>query len=335
MASTPSRTRTFAGALAEWYHRNRRDLPWRRTTDPYAIWVSEIMLQQTRVETVIPYYHRFLERFPDIASLAAAPEQDLLAAWAGLGYYSRVRNLRQAAKQMAAAGGFPREYNAIRDLPGIGDYTAAAVASIAFRQPHAVLDGNVMRVMSRVANEAGDIRSPATRRRLLHEATRHLDPADPATFNQALMELGATLCVPSDPRCLLCPVVPFCEGRRQGRERELPVRSRPGDRRVAHVTLLAIHRRSELLLWQRPPESKRLAGFWELPEPAMLPSAQILETAGEFRHVITNTTYEFTVLRARITRKPNGFSWFSAKMLKDIPLSTTARKALDLLTQRE
>lgn len=328
--ASPGRAGSFAQALEQWYRRHRRDLPWRRTTDPYAIWVSEIMLQQTRVETVIPYYKRFLARFPDIHTLAAAPEQELLTHWAGLGYYSRVRNMRRAAQAMVDGGGFPRDYDAIRALPGIGDYTAAAVASIAFGLPYAVLDGNVMRVMARVSDDPGDIRSSKTRRRLLDGATARLDPADPGLFNQAVMELGASLCAPVNPKCMLCPVASFCEARREGRERELPVKSRPGERRTASVTLLAIQKDSRMLLWQRGPGSRRLSGFWELPEPHMLAAAEVIETVGQFRHGITDTSYTITVKRASVHRKPRGFEWAIPDFL---PLSTTARKALRLLNR--
>src|SRR5258708_6401229 len=171
--------------LREWYARGHRDLPWRNTRDPYAIWVSEIMLQQTRAQAVIPYYRRFLARFPTVAALAAAAEEDVLALWSGLGYYSRARNLRRAAQHTAAAGGFPRDYAAIRALPGIGDYTAAAVGSIAFDLPFAVLDGNVLRVVARVANDAADISAGRTRERFREIAQQWLDPREPGHFNQA------------------------------------------------------------------------------------------------------------------------------------------------------
>src|SRR5690349_5158936 len=196
----------IAGLLGAWYARGHRDLPWRSTGDPYRIWVSEIMLQQTRAQAVIPYYERFLTRFPSVPALAAAKEDEVLALWSGLGYYSRARNLLRAARQIAAAGSFPSDYDAIRALPGIGDYTAAAVASIAFGRPHAVLDGNVLRVVARMENDAADIRSSRTRERFREIAQSWLDPRDPGHFNQALMELGATVCLPRNPLCLVCPL---------------------------------------------------------------------------------------------------------------------------------
>ena len=205
--------------LLAWYARGHRDLPWRDTRDPYRIWVSEIMLQQTRAQAVIPYYHRFLERFPSVEALAAAAEDEVLALWSGLGYYSRARNLRLAARQIVDSGGFPRSYEGIRGLPGIGDYTAAAVASIAFDLPYAVLDGNVLRVVARVANDAADISAARTRERFRAMAQGWLDAAiEPGHFNQALMELGATVCLPRKPLCLVCPLAGGLRGapRRHG-----------------------------------------------------------------------------------------------------------------------
>ncbi len=328
------RSRNFSDALTEWYRENRRELPWRSTTDPYAIWVSEIMLQQTRVEVVIPYFERFLSKFPTVEALARAPEQEVLGAWAGLGYYSRARNMQRAARAIAEAGRFPSDYDEIRNLPGIGGYTAAAVASIAFGQPYAVLDGNVMRVLARLTNDAGDIRSSVTRKRLQEEATRLMDRADPGAFNQAMMELGATLCTPADPKCLLCPVHAWCEGRVAGRQKHLPVKSSAGPRKAAEVTLLLIEKGRSILLWQRAAGSARLAGFWELPEPSTVPGADVLERIGEFRHSITNTSYRFTVHRGYIVKKPRQFRWMARDALDQIPLSTTARKALAAATRQ-
>src|SRR6202171_4578917 len=214
-------------SMLAWYRKNRRDLPWRKTRDPYSIWISEVMLQQTRVSAVIPFYEKFTNRFQTVDALAVASEQDLLATWAGLGYYSRARNLQRAARIIMAMGleGFalPRDYESIRALPGIGDYTAAAIASIAFDLPHAVLDGNVIRVLSRVTAESGDIASAPTRGRLAQVATALLHRKHPGDFNQAIMELGATVCLPRDPQCPACPIAVFCEARRTGRQLEFPV----------------------------------------------------------------------------------------------------------------
>src|SRR6202453_875855 len=209
--------------LLSWYRKHKRDLPWRRTQDPYRIWISEVMLQQTRVAAVIPYYERFLALFPDALALASAREQELLAAWAGLGYYSRARNLQKAARAILELPSFPSDYAALRALPGVGDYTAAAVASIAFGRPHAVLDGNVLRVLSRMVAERGNIKSQAVRAALRAIAETWLDRKRPGEFNQALMELGATVCVPKQPLCGECPVRVHCRAREQGIENQLPV----------------------------------------------------------------------------------------------------------------
>src|SRR6202049_1584982 len=194
-----SRVSAMRSRLLLWYQKSKRDLPWRRTRDPYRIWVSEIMLQQTRVAAVIPYYEQFLARFPDVAALASAPEQELLAAWAGLGYYSRARNLQRAAKKILELGTFPGDYLSLRDLAGVGEYTAAAIASMAFGLPHAALDGNVIRVLSRLTAEQGNIGSGAVRKRLREAADALLDPKRPGEFNQALMELGAMVCLANKP----------------------------------------------------------------------------------------------------------------------------------------
>jgi A/G-specific adenine glycosylase len=212
--------------LLDWYRRGHRELPWRASSDPYRIWVSEIMLQQTRAQAVIPYYERFLARFPTVEALAAAREDEVLALWAGLGYYSRARNLRKAAQAAVAAGGFPRDYEAIRSLPGVGDYTAAAIASIAFGLPHAVLDGNVLRVVARVENDAADIASSRTKERFRAVAQSWLDPREAGHFNQALMELGATVCLPKNPLCLVCPLRDCCRARQEGTAAQLPVKLR-------------------------------------------------------------------------------------------------------------
>lgn len=315
--------------MLDWYVRFRRPLPWRATSDPYRIWVSEVMLQQTRAVAVIPYYERFLARFPDLRSLAEAPEPELLAAWAGLGYYSRVRNLQKAAREVLAAGGrFPGEYERIRALPGIGDYTAAAVASIAFGLPYPVLDGNVVRVLARITSEAGDVKAQVTRHRLQEAAERLLDVRRPGDFNQALMELGATICLPRRPACPDCPVATCCQARAAGIEEQLPMKR--GGRASLRLTrtILLIQRGEAVLLRQRPAGEPKLAGFWELPEEVQIPAARLGATVCTFRHTITHHIYQVQVRRAAIARAPKAFRWVERSSLCELPLTTETRKAL-------
>jgi A/G-specific adenine glycosylase len=304
--------RLLRGKIAGWYEAHARDLPWRATRNPYWILVSEVMLQQTRVAAVVPYYQRFIERFPDAAALASVPEQEVLRHWSGLGYYSRARNLHRAAKLITKLGFFPNEYEAILELPGVGKYTAAAVASIAFGRPHAVLDGNVKRVLSRLACSAEG---------LAEVAERLLDRADPGRHNQALMELGAMVCLPREPKCGECPVTRLCEAWRQGRQSEFP----PKRRRQLPVrlarTLLVAWKRARLLLQKRN-------SFWELPEAGNLPAAKEVHTLGQFRHSIMNRNYVFTVVEAQLGKRPAGYKWVPEKELGLIPLGTVARKAL-------
>jgi A/G-specific adenine glycosylase len=299
--------------LGRWYDRNKRSLPWRQSSDPYAIWISEIMLQQTRVAAVIPYYERFLKRFPNAEALAEAAEEEVLTLWSGLGYYTRARNLQSAARQIAERGSFPRTYDEIRKLAGVGDYTASAVASIAFGLPHAVVDGNVRRVVARITNGAEDTQKIAD---LL------LDRKNPSRSNQALMELGAVVCLPHDPHCSECPIGKHCEARELGTQNELPgKRIKPA---TIHLKrdLLVIRRKEKILL----APSSRVRGFWDLPEP--FEGALIGEPLGEFRHAITHHNYRFTVHEAVMRRTPKGFRWFTCKEIDEIPLSTTAKKGL-------
>ena len=306
-------------------------MPWRRTTDPYRIWVSEIMLQQTRAQAVIPYFERFLERFPTVEALAAAAEEEVLALWSGLGYYSRARNLRKAALEIGAAGGFPRDYEALRALAGIGDYTAAAVGSIAFGLPHAVVDGNVLRVVARVENDSADIAAGRTRERFREVAQGWLDAEDPGGFNQALMELGATVCLPRNPLCLVCPLAEVCGARQSGTAAELPVKLRKQQAVRIAGELLVVERRGRVLLRQRDAASSRMAGFWDLPSPQDLPGAKKGPRIGAIRHTITHHHYTLDVRRATIAcADRDGFRWFAPAALEAIPFSTTARKALKL-----
>jgi A/G-specific adenine glycosylase len=214
----------FRKQLLTWFRQFQRDLPWRRTCDPYRIWLSEIMLQQTRVAAVIPYYERFLERFPDVRALAEAPQEEVLRMWSGLGYYSRARNLQKAAQEIVAKHEriFPQDFDTALALPGIGKYTAAAILSIGYSRKHAALDGNVARVLARLGAIRGDLRETIRWRNLQENANHLLDPKSPGEWNQAMMELGATLCTPRAPQCLLCPVAKFCRARQLGLADRLP-----------------------------------------------------------------------------------------------------------------
>jgi A/G-specific adenine glycosylase len=324
------RVTSIAALLADWYARGHRDLPWRRTKDPYRIWISEIMLQQTRAQAVIPYYERFVARFPTVQSLAAAAEEEVLALWSGLGYYSRARNLRAAARQIVAAGGFPRDYEGLRALAGVGDYTAAAIASIAFGLPHAVLDGNVLRVVARVENDASDITSGRTRNRFREVAQSWLDARSPGAFNQALMELGATVCLPRNPLCLVCPLISRCQAHAEGTAEQLPVKLRRKEPVKIDGVLLIVRNRGRVLLRQRAADERRMAGFWDLPAPEDLPAARIGESLGEIRHTITHHRYTFEVMTATARKPGAACRWFAPGELDSVPLSTTARKSLKL-----
>ena len=272
------------------------------------------MLQQTRVAAVIPYYQRFLDRFPDATALARAPEAELLALWSGLGYYSRARNLQKAARRIADSGAFPDDYASILKLSGVGPYTAAAIASISFGLPHAAVDGNVRRVLARWMNDGH-----ADAQQI---ADRLLDRRDPARWNQAVMELGATICLPREPLCAECPVAAHCAARHAGTASDLPLkRAKPAPEHLER-TLLVIRRNGRILLSPSP----RVKGFWDLPEHAV--SDGLGATIGEFRHTITHRHYRFTVMEAMAGAVSKGSRWHTEKELARIPLSTTARKAL-------
>lgn len=254
--------------LLTWYRANARDLPWRRTTDPYRIWVSEIMLQQTRVAAVLGYYARFLEAFPTVEALAAAPEERLMKLWEGLGYYSRARNLQKTAKIVAEQGGhFPGTYQGLLALPGIGDYTASAIASAAFGRREAAVDGNVLRVVMRLTDCHDDIADPKIKR-AVREQVQAVIPAeetDIRIFNQATMELGATICAPNGPpKCQECPAAAFCRARLRGTAESLPVKAAKKARRVEEKTVFLLLRQGRIALRKRP-ETGLLAGLWEFP----------------------------------------------------------------------
>jgi A/G-specific adenine glycosylase len=259
-----------ADRVLAFYRDHRRDLPWRRTRDAYAIWVSEIMLQQTRVATATPYFERWMARFPSVHALAEAPLDEVLAAWSGLGYYRRARNLHRGAREVVAryGGQVPGSAEALRALPGVGRYTAGAIASVAFGEPAPIVDGNVARVLARLYAIDDDIKATATSRRLWSRAAALVPAEAPGDFNQGLMELGATVCTPSSPRCGRCPLTALCRARARGLEGELP--RTPRRKRASELPLLAssaawIERGGRVLLARRPAEGL-FGGLWELPQ---------------------------------------------------------------------
>ncbi|HEY0785317.1 MAG TPA: A/G-specific adenine glycosylase [Acidobacteriaceae bacterium] len=339
-------------ALLAWFDRHQRDLPWRRTRDPYAIWVSEIMLQQTRVAAVLDHYARWMARFPTIPSLAAASLADVLALWSGLGYYRRARFLHAGAQAVVAehGGQLPRTAIGLRAIPGIGEYTSAAIASIAFGEPVAVVDGNVERVVLRLAGlgqpaGAPDLAATAakTARAVRRIANSLLLPERPGAFNQAMMELGATVCLPRGPLCLACPVQQWCHTR--GEHRTTP-RAPMHTRSVAYSLLERQNGAGqELLLVRRAADASLMAGMWELPPHSagsdQNPPAPLLLT---LRHAITNTNYQVSVFAGRDAaggdaadasaaihparnQAPDG-AWFPVYQLPQLPLTGLARKVL-------
>ncbi len=256
----------FAKRLLAWYAREGRKLPWRGSQDPYAVWVSEVMLQQTRVETVIPYFERWMKLFPGIGDLAAATEQDVLAAWEGLGYYSRARNLYKAARILMEeyGGKLPRDLAALRSLPGIGRYTVGAIASMAFGQDVPTLDANLRRVFARVFDVSEPADSPQGEEILWKLAEQNLPRGRAGDYNQALMDLGATLCLPKKPRCLLCPLNELCQARSLGIQEQRPVLKPKAF--VPHYTVTAaVLRRDGKVLLAKRPSRGLLGGMWEFP----------------------------------------------------------------------
>ena len=330
--------------LTAWYARSKRDLPWRRTRDPYAIWLSEAMLQQTRVETVIEYWKRFLSKLPTVKSLASATEEEVVALWSGLGYYRRARQLRAAACEIVErfGGDFPRSAAELRELPGIGRYTAGAVASIAFDLPEPLVDGNVARVFCRLFGLDGEPHSTALEKALWKQAAELVPQEGAGDWNQALMEFGATLCTASSPRCSDCPVSSECVALATNRVSELPRPKRKIETIDVELVLFLIEDRGRVLLRRRSSEESRMAGMWELPTreetgsglfPDAIENANLLVESdlGTFGHSITRHRIQARVFQAEVgpgmrIRKP--FAWYPRESTTDLALTGMTKKAL-------
>lgn len=339
--------------LLDWYDANRRVLPFRGTRDPYAVWISEIMLQQTRTDTVSGYYTRFLNRFPNIAALAQADEQEVLKYWEGLGYYSRARNLHKAAQimQREYGGRFPTTYEGIRALPGVGDYTAAAVASIAYRLPYPAIDGNLTRVLARVHGVREDADRPSVKR-LIHElGEREIDRERPGDWNQALMDLGATICVPGTPDCARCPLQAQCDAYAQGDADQLPIRAAARPPVPVDVGVGLVIAEGRVLTIKR--DAALLKGLWvflltegdSTPEgmarklEALGMQANRIIPLGEARHVFTHRIWNMQLYRVDLSAVPQRMigQWADAQMLTELPLPTAMkaarRAAMDILLE--
>ncbi|MBI3300290.1 MAG: A/G-specific adenine glycosylase [Elusimicrobia bacterium] len=317
-------------ALLGWYDARKRDLPWRKDHDPYRVWLSEIMLQQTTVAAVIPYYERFLSRFPRLADLAAAEEAEVMRLWAGLGYYSRARNLLRAAREVTAAGGrFPDTAEGLRRLPGIGRYTAGAIASIAFGRPEPLVDGNVVRVFARLFALRGDPKGAALQKKVWALAETELERARPGDWNQALMELGATVCTPAGPECSRCPAARRCAAKARGLQDSLPAPARRrAPLKLAWTALLA-RRDGRVLLWKRGDDERFLPGHWGLPEGRHLPGAAAGKLVRRVNHSITHHRIAVAVREASApARLPAGARWVPEAEAPALLVSSLFRKAL-------
>ncbi|MBP9675806.1 MAG: A/G-specific adenine glycosylase [Anaerolineaceae bacterium] len=340
----------FSERLLIWYQKNARSLPWRGHTDPYAIWVSEIMLQQTRVDTVIPYYQRWMQRFPNIAALAEASEAEVLKAWEGLGYYARARAMHRAARiiQQEHGGALPRSYSQLRKLPGIGAYTAAAIASIAFAEDYAVVDGNVKRVLARVLPYIKPVNTPSAEKELQALAQMLLAPGKASSYNQAVMELGALVCLPRNPLCEACPLTEICTAYKEKRQSELP--QIVPKAKIPHLVVSAgvLRQANQVLITRRPPNGL-LGGMWEYPggkvegeetfSAALVRElyeelgihAEVGELLGTYRHAYTHfkvTLHAYYAAAAdldAITLNPEDYKWVHPAELEAYPMGKIDR----------
>lgn len=350
----------FSSKLLAWYRDNQRTLPWRGHPSPYAVWVSEIMLQQTRVETVIPYFEKWMRLFPTVAALAEASEHEVLNAWEGLGYYSRAHNLHKAAKIVVEQynGKIPRDLGELRKLPGIGRYTLGAIASIAFGMDVSALDGNIKRVYARIFDVREPVDSPAGEKILWELADRHVPKGQAGDYNQALMDLGALICVPKNPRCLICPVMKLCQARQNGTQDQRPVKRPKKDLpHYVHAAGVIVKQVANLpyVLLARRPSKGLLGGMWEFPngrvdgDPAQgLANAlktgynlrlrvkrrpQNQEELGCVLHGYSHFSVAVHVFRCELAAAPHGtnLKWISLKELNDYPMGKIDRQIAGMI----
>lgn len=343
---------TLQSRLLNWYNKNKRILPWRDQPDPYAVWVSEIMLQQTRVETVIPYFEKWMRQYPTVKSLAKASERDVLNSWEGLGYYSRARNLHKASKIIANdyGGKVPYEINELIKLPGIGRYTAGAIASLAFGVDAPALDGNLKRVYARLFDVAESVDSPKGEKLLWEIARDNLPKGRAGKFNQALMDLGATICIPKNPRCSLCPVIEMCKAQEKGTQELRPVK-KPKMTVPQYVNAAGVIIVSEKVLLAQRPSKGLLGGMWEFPnarvsgDPAKeLAKAlqtgyglkvQRKEAMGYIQHAYTHFKVTVHAFRCELKSIPNKkMKWVSLKKLNEMPMGKVDRQVANMLTKK-
>jgi len=343
--------------LIDWYRREKRDLPWRKDQDPYKIWVSEIMLQQTRVDTVIPYFNHFIEKFPTIEALADADEEEVLKAWEGLGYYSRARNLHAAVKEVKETynGKVPDNPDDLGKLKGIGPYTKGAILSIAYNIPEPAVDGNVMRVISRILSIWDDIAKPKTRKIFEEVIYQIISKNYPSDFNQALMELGAVVCTPTSPSCLLCPVFEQCSAYHEGVQEELPVKTKAKANKQVQIAAVVLKNEDFFYIHKRPSKGL-LANLWEFPncetEHGLLSQkeqlrefllkeygvkAEIGELKGTIQHVFSHLTWNISVYFGHVSKeeKLKGLKKVTAEELSQYAFPVSHQKIFTLYREKE
>lgn len=351
MEQYTEKLKELARPLLAWYDENRRILPWREEVSPYRTWVSEIMLQQTRVAAVLPYFQRFMERYPTAEALAAGDEQELLKLWEGLGYYSRARNLQKAARVIAQeyGGQFPTDHKALMDLPGIGDYTAGAILSIAFGVPAPAVDGNVLRILSRVTGSNLDILDAKNKKTYRTWAEAALPADRPGAFNQALMDLGSAICLPGpSPRCGDCPLAHLCAARQEGKQALLPVRAPQKAKRPEELTVFLLRRPDGAVALRRRPPTGLLAGLWEYPNtPGLLTEAQAArqlanwgltarrwEKSWQAKHVFTHVRWDMQGYAVTVTGDGE-LEWYTEEQRRQMAIPSAFERATRVLGELE